>query len=153
MRILMFEDERSILRPICIFLRAQGYEVFGFTSPENCPIVTGGKCGCTRKRACADILITDMNMPGMTGYELVSMLAEKCHGIPPQNMIVISATMAPEQRESCEDRGCQLLPKPFELGELLRVIRGCTGNILPGRELIPPEQLGIDAARPCAAAV
>jgi CheY-like chemotaxis protein len=153
MRILMFEDEPSILRPVCTFLRAQGYEVYGFASPKDCPVVGDSRCTCARSRACADVLITDMNMPGMSGYELIRRMADKCYGIPTQNMIVISSTMSPGQREECRAIGCHFLPKPFQLGDLLRVVRSCRTNVLPGRELMPADHLGAYVSTPCAVAV
>jgi CheY-like chemotaxis protein len=140
-RILMFEDETSILRPVCTFLRAQGYEVLGFNTPEACPLLSDIKHACPHDQACADILITDMNMPGMTGYELIHIMAGKSCGIPLRNIIVISSTMASGQREEITSLGGHFLPKPFKLGALLRVIRDCNNNILPSRELIPIETL------------
>lgn len=140
-RILMFENETSILRPICTFLRAQGYEVLGFNTPKACPLLSDIKHECPNDQACADILITDMNMPGMTGYELIRIMAGKGCGITPQNIIVISSTMASEQREEIASLGGHFLPKPFQLGALLRAIRDCHNNILPSRELMPIKTL------------
>jgi hypothetical protein len=68
-------------------------------------------------------------------------MAEKGCGIPLQNIIAISSTMAPEQREEIASFGGHFLPKPFQLGALLKVIRDCDVNILPSRELIPIETL------------
>ena len=144
-RILMFEDESSILRPICTFLRAQGYEVLGFNTPKACPLLSDINHECPHDQACADILITDMKMPGMTGYELIRTMAGKGCGIPLHNVIVISSTMAPEQREEIASFGGHFLPKPFQLGALLRVIRDCNNNILPSRKLIPIEILSTSA--------
>jgi CheY-like chemotaxis protein len=150
-RILMFEDETAILRPICTFLRAQGYEVLGFNTPKACPLLSDSKHECPHDQACADILITDMNMPEMTGYELIRTLARKGCGIPLRNIIVISSTMPSGQREEIASLGSHFLPKPFQLGALLRVIRDCNYNIDPSRELIPIETLS-NSMRPISSA-
>ena len=140
-RILFFEDEASIRRPICNFLRAKGYEVLGFPSPVTCALVTDKACTCPRDHACADLVITDMNMPEMTGLELVRMMAEKGCFVPPQNKIVISSAVTPEQREEFRSLGCIFLPKPFELADLLKVIQSCENNISPERVLMPIEEM------------
>jgi DNA-binding response OmpR family regulator len=141
LRVLVFEDEPTILRPICTFLRAQGYEVLGFPTPIACSLVSDDDCKCPHDRSCADILITDMKMPKMTGLEMIHLMADKGCYIPPQNKIVISSAITIEQEEELESLGCHFLPKPFQLGDLLDLVRACGKNISPDRELIPTEIL------------
>jgi DNA-binding response OmpR family regulator len=140
-RILLFEDEYSIRRPLCVFLRARGYEVLDFPSPMTCTLVTEQKCTCSRERACADLVITDMKMPGMTGLELIRMMAEKgCHASS-REKIVISSGLTPEQAVELRTLGCHFLPKPFQVEELLALIQVCEQHIPPDRELVPVEEL------------
>jgi len=140
-RILLFEDEHTIRKPLCTFLRAKGYEVLDFPSPMTCTLVAEQKCTCSRDRACADLVITDMKMPGMTGLELIRMMAEKgCHASA-RDKIVISSAITPEQAVEFRALGCHYLPKPFELAELLRLIQVCEKNIPPDRQLVPAEEL------------
>jgi CheY-like chemotaxis protein len=86
-------------------------------------------------------VITDMNMPGMTGLELIRMMADKgCHA-PPKNKIVISPSLTTEQHEEFRGLGCHFLPKPFQLSELLALIQECEKNIATDRQLAPIEDL------------
>ena len=141
MRILLFEDEHVIRRPLCVFLRSRGYEVLDFPSPLTCTLVTEQKCTCSRDRACADLVITDMKMPGMTGLELIRMMAEKgCHASTGAK-IVISSGLTPEQAVELRTLGCHFLPKPFQMQELLALIEVCELDIPPDRELVPVEEL------------
>lgn len=140
-RILLFEDEHAVRRPICTFLRANGYEVLDFPSPVNCALVSHILCACPRDCACADLLITDMQMPGMTGLALIRMLAEKGCRAAPNNKIVISSSITPEQDVELRAFGCQYLPKPFQLDELLRLVEACKKKISPDRKLVPLEEL------------
>jgi len=141
LRILVFEDESIIRKAICTFLRRKGCEVLDFPSPVTCALVSGQPCECPREHACADLIITDMNMPGMTGLELVRLLADKgCHA-PPQNKIVISSLLSPEQEAEFNALGCHFLPKPFELAELWQLVRSCAENTPHDRELTPVEDL------------
>lgn len=141
LRILVFEDDFTIRKPICNFLRAKGYEVLDFPSPLTCALVSEKQCACPREHACADLVITDMNMPGMTGLELIRMLADKgCHA-PPQNKIVISSALSAEQHAEFRALGCHFLPKPFQLHELWKAVQICEQNVAPDRQLAPLEDL------------
>jgi len=139
-RILLFEDEATTRRMLTTFLRAKGFEVLDFTSPVNCALVTEQKCSCPREHACADVIITDMNMPHMSGLELVRFQLEKgCHA-PPQNKAVISAALTPEQVQEFRALGCCYLRKPFKLQDLLDWVRACEQNIPVGRKLTKIEE-------------
>lgn len=141
LRILVFEDEFVIRKPICTFLRSNGHEVLDFPSPVTCALVSENKSVCPRDHACADLVITDMNVPGMTGLELVRMLAAKgCHA-PPKNKIVISSALTPAQEAEFRALGCHYLHKPFQLDELWHLVQYCEENTPPDRELAPIEDL------------
>jgi DNA-binding response OmpR family regulator len=140
-RILLFEDEPAIRRPLCAFLRAQGYEVLDFHSPMACTLVAEQKCTCSRDRACADLVITDMKMPGMTGLELIRMMAVKGCRTSTKDKILISSGVSPEEAVEFQTLGCHYLPKPFQLEELLALVQACEKNIPPDRQLVPVEEL------------
>jgi CheY-like chemotaxis protein len=63
-----------------------------------------------------DLIITDNNMPGMTGLDLVRRLRqENFEG----KIIVLSAHLTQENRQAYSDLGVDdMLPKPFDVGEL-----------------------------------
>jgi hypothetical protein len=68
------------------------------------------------------------------------MEARGCHA-PPQNKIVISSAITPEQEREFRALGCHILPKPFQLEELGRMVKECEANTPPGRILVPLEEL------------
>ena len=140
-RILIFEDETSIRRPLSTFLQSKGYEVLAFPSPISCALFSRNLCICPRDHACADMVITDMQMPEMNGLELIRTMAVKGCCVPPRNKIVISSAVTPEQKAELVALGCIFLPKPFELGDLLAIIRDCEKNIPTERKLITIEEL------------
>ena len=99
------------------------------------------QCDCTREHACADMMITDMKMPEMTGLELIRMMKERgCH-TPPKNKAVITSSLTPEQSRDIQNLGCHFLPKPFHLEEILRLVEVCEKNIAPDRTLAPVEEI------------
>jgi len=141
MRILVFEDSFSVRKPLCLFLRRKGHEVLDFPSPVTCELVVSKTCTCPLNHACADLVITDMIMPEMSGLDLVRVLAEKGCKAPSQNKIVISSVLTPEQEAEFRSLGCNYLRKPFELNTLEELLQTCEKNLSPTRKLIPLEEL------------
>lgn len=141
MRILFFEDEPAIRRPISAFLRANGFEVLDFSSPMACTLVAGEKCSCPRDKACADLVITDMKMPGMTGLDLLRRMIAKGCRTSTQHKIVISSGLTPGQAEEFRALGCHYLPKPFALEDLLGLVQRCARDLPPDRQLVPVDDL------------
>lgn len=140
-RILLFEDDDDLRQLVSAFLNGQGYEVLAFASPLACAMIAQGKCQCPRENSCADILITDMHMPGMSGLELIQFQAQRgCHA-PAENKLVLSSALTPGLESELRSLGCRMLRKPFRLSELLEVVKDCAASIDPGRRLTPLEAL------------
>ena len=68
-----------------------------------------------------DLLITDNNMPRMTGVDLVRRLRDTpFHG----KILVLSAHLSAENRAAYDALGVDgMIPKPFDLDQLRAVIR------------------------------
>ncbi|MGF6604897.1 two-component system capsular synthesis sensor histidine kinase RcsC [Paraburkholderia sp. GAS448] len=63
-----------------------------------------------------DILLTDLNMPGMSGYELASAVHERWPSLP---IMAVTAYATVEQHARCETAGMdRVLLKPLSLGGL-----------------------------------
>ena len=74
----------------------------------------------TRAQESFDLLITDVNMPGLSGLELLALMREQRGEAP---VIVITAFGSVEQAVEMVKAGAfQYLTKPFETSELLRVV-------------------------------
>jgi DNA-binding NarL/FixJ family response regulator len=81
------------------------------------------------------VLVTDINMPRMDGYELVRQVRQK----PPFRLlpvVFLTERTSTEERIKGYQTGCDLyLPKPFEMQELGAVIR----NLLERSQMIQAE--------------
>lgn len=74
MKILIVDDEQSILRLVSFNLEREGYTVF---SAEN------GKDGLAATESIKpDLLILDVMLPGMSGFELLAIIRAKGYKIP-----------------------------------------------------------------------
>ena len=71
-----------------------------------------------------DALIVDINMPGMSGLELVKIQRMAALGQPRLPIIALSADATPETRRACEDAGVDAyLTKPIEPSRLLTTLK------------------------------
>jgi CheY-like chemotaxis protein len=71
-----------------------------------------------------DLIITDLLMPTMTGFELLAAL----HDDPQLATIPTLIITAGRSPEATETPGSVVLPKPLDLDRLMRAITACTGE-------------------------
>lgn len=128
-RVMVFEDNDFLRSMINEFLARRGYEVVAFSDPADCPLLHSDAC----YYACADILISDLSMPNMTGLQFLENQIQK--GCRIQNVALMSAAWTPEEREYAERIGCQVFNKPFQFGELNFWLDDCESRINPHRVL------------------
>jgi serine/threonine-protein kinase PpkA len=113
-RILVVDDEESIRKNIERLLSLEGYEVA--TAPN-------GQHGLVIARSMLpDIIITDINMPGMDGFAMLDAIRHH----PELDRAVVIMLTAADERDSMR-RGMRLgaddyLTKPFRREELLDAI-------------------------------
>jgi len=136
-RILIFSCREETRKLYSYFLRAKGYEVLQFSTPATCALLAAGENSCFRDRNCADVLLVDMEMQGMTGLEFLRHQQERGCRILPQNKLLISTGLTTEQDQEVGSLGCAFLIKPFRLSLLLDWLQACERNIPQGRQLAP----------------
>ncbi len=110
-KVLVVDDEIHIVHVVAIKLRNNGYEV-----------LTASNGAEAYETACAenpDIIVTDFQMPIMSGIELVQKLREngQTKDIPVVMLTARSFAISKEQQENMKISAC--LSKPFSPRELL----------------------------------
>ena len=109
--ILVVDDDPEVLMALSETLAAEGYAVRGARDGIEALEVI---------RECRpDLIITDLLMPTMTGFELLGALHDdpELATIP---TLIITAARGPEAQQA---RGAQaVFPKPLDLDRLLRAI-------------------------------
>jgi FixJ family two-component response regulator len=107
--IAVVDDDESFRTALVESLASLGYKARGFGSGEEF-IAAGAQGSC-------DCLITDIQMPGMSGFELRRLLIAQSCRMP---VIMITARTEPDLESRAAASGAVgLLRKPFSSGALM----------------------------------
>jgi FixJ family two-component response regulator len=107
--ISIIDDDDSLRRALVRLIRSLGYDVRGFGSAEEF-----AESGVAEKFAC---IITDIQMPGMSGIELKQLLSTRDCTVP---VIMITARHEAGLEEKALAAGAAcFLRKPFEADVLI----------------------------------
>jgi CheY-like chemotaxis protein len=116
--ILVVDDESHMLDTIQFILQSNGYATAAARSGEEA-LERLARLRADGRRV--DLILTDIQMPGPTGLELIERLAESGEQIP---VLVMTGYDDQETTRRLRERGIEnFLDKPFEEEELLRRIR------------------------------
>ena len=114
-KILIVEDEDAIARGLKFNFEQEGYETV---------VATDGHAAleCFEQNGHEiDLVVLDLMLPGMSGYEVCQAIREKDAQLP---VLVLSARTLPEDKVQAFDLGTdQYMTKPFALPELLARVR------------------------------
>ena len=112
-RLLLVDDDTSLLRLLTLRLEANGYEVATATSGEGALEAMA--------EARPELVITDLRMEGMDGMALFRLLRERHPGLPV--LILTAHGSIPEAVEATREGVFGFLGKPFDADELLTEIQ------------------------------
>jgi DNA-binding response OmpR family regulator len=112
-KILIIEDDISILRGLKDNLEYEGYTVITETNGEK-----GLQLALKKK---TDLILLDIMLPGMNGYEICRKLKKEQPGLP---IIMITARGSEIDKVSGLDTGADdYVTKPFSIPELMARVR------------------------------
>lgn len=111
MRILLIEDEEKLRRVVRLHLESEGHEVWAHASAEEAWAAAGD----------ADLVLTDLKLPGMDGMSLLAKIRESNTEVP---VVVMTAFGNIETAvEAMKHGALDFLQKPFSLDHLSAVVR------------------------------
>ncbi len=120
MRVLLLEDEYSLRISVEEFLSDIGYEVDGF--------MDGLEAYDAVYDRSYDILLLDVNVPSMNGFEMLKKLREDGLSIPA--IFLTSMTEMDDLKEGYKRGCCDYIRKPFDLEELeLRIDQALASHL------------------------
>jgi CheY-like chemotaxis protein len=132
-RAFVFDDDEIVRSLITTVFERRGYEVYGFSEPRACPLLLDRECPCPKDHVCADIIISDLNMPNMSGLELIENQIK--HGCKTPNFALISGDWSESELKRAQEIGCMTFSKPVGVGELTDWMNQCEKRIDPKRQL------------------
>jgi DNA-binding NtrC family response regulator len=109
-RILIVEDEDKLRRVVQLHLEASGYEVDGAPTAEQAlPLAP-----------LADLIITDLRLPGMDGLELMAQVQSR--GLQTAVIVITAHGSIDAAVEAMKRGAADFLQKPFSLDYLTTVV-------------------------------
>jgi len=123
LKAIVVDDEQLIRELLRHVLEIRGYKVMTYAQPDLCPFYDEAECPCPDAARCADLLITDVNMPGCTGIEFVERLIRADCKIP--NIAIMSGSWTVTERTRAEATGCAIFEKPLRMSDLEAWLESC----------------------------
>lgn len=129
LRVTIFDDDPTNLKLFAAIMSARDYEVQAYDRAVLCPVYAAEVEACTLRKPCADIVITDNQMPRMTGIEMLLLRVQRGCKIDVRNEAVASADLDTRQRKIIEKLGCAFFSKPFRLSDMLNWLDACEKRV------------------------
>ncbi|OGT27406.1 MAG: hypothetical protein A2Z17_04315 [Gammaproteobacteria bacterium RBG_16_66_13] len=123
-KILVIDDEPDTVGLLELTLKTAGFEVHGARNGDE-----GLRLALQNKY---DLLLVDLMMPGVSGFDLMRTLQEKGGAVSRTPIIILTARGRPEDREMGERLGAVgYLVKPATRGQLLDAVRRVLREVPP----------------------
>ena len=132
-RVFLFEDEHFYPSSLQKALTASGFEVFAFSTPALCPHANEPDCQCPEGLFCADAIITDVDLPRVSGLDFVG--RQKKRDCRCKNYAVMSAKWSGDDLFLAGILGCTIFEKPVGPRTVAAWLQEAAKGIDPGREL------------------
>ena len=117
-RVILLDDNESVRNVLTEILEERGYEVFPYSDPGICPLQLERACLCHKGQACADVIISDVDMPSMTGLEFIE--NQKMKHCKVRHVGLISGGWTEERLSRAHDLGCKTFEKPFPFNQFFK---------------------------------
>ena len=113
-RILVVDDEAPLLMTLVANLELEGFDVTEAHSAERALELAGAQP--------FDVVLSDIRMPGMSGVDL----CRELHRRHPELPVILMTAFAADGmlRDAVDEGALMVIPKPFAIEHLLRVLHG-----------------------------
>ncbi|MCB9421433.1 MAG: response regulator transcription factor [Ardenticatenaceae bacterium] len=128
-RILLVDDEASITSALSLLFARSGYEVM---------VADNGRAALQRLNDNPDLVVLDIMMPGMDGFEVARRIRERPSYIP---ILMLTARDTSLDKVTGLELGADAyLTKPFEPSELLAQVRALFRLLAKGVQVVDKER-------------
>ncbi|EHR41291.1 MULTISPECIES: sigma 54-interacting transcriptional regulator [Alishewanella] len=123
-RLLLVDDDPSLLRLLTLRLEGEGYQVINADSAETALTLLA--------KQSVDVVLSDLRMPGLDGMSLFDEIAKRYKGVP---VILMTAHGSIPEAVAATQRGVfGFLTKPLNPAELREVLQRALNQSLPEQE-------------------
>ena len=121
-RIIIFDDDTMILELLNDYFSLMTFEVQCFNQPILCS-------PCENTNPCADIIITDFQMPRINGFELLNHQNQQGCTINIKNKAIVSGVLPEEHIDKVSELAGTFFEKPFSLQEIAAWTKECIRRV------------------------
>ena len=115
--VLVVDDEEPVRLILRVNLEASGFRVV--EAPDGAAAITAAT------RDAPDLVVLDLMMPGIDGWAVLAGLRTAfAHESRP--VIILSASVSPDNQQRARDEGASFLAKPFEVEQLVELAQELT---------------------------
>jgi CheY-like chemotaxis protein len=118
LRVVLLDDNKALRTVLSALFAQRGYEVLAFSDPTICPLQMLPACRCKENETCADVILTDLDMPKMNGLRFIE--NQKIKNCKCRHIAVMSGYLTNEDISRAEKLGCKVFEKPFDRKELFQ---------------------------------
>jgi CheY-like chemotaxis protein len=76
-RAIIYDDDAVVLDMLTQYFVKRSYQVYSYNEPVVCPLYESLADSCENLAPCADVMISDFQMPKMKGTELFQRQAKR----------------------------------------------------------------------------
>ena len=117
-RVMIYDDDQIVLDMLKLFFTRRGYEVFDYIEPVVCPLKKNPANSCDNFQPCVDVIISDYQMPKMTGIELLQNQSKKGCKVDTKMKAIMSGYSDDHIITQCNELGYSFFQKPFTFSKL-----------------------------------
>lgn len=136
LRAIVIDDNEACRSLLEMILSSRGYNVICLPDPTACLLYENLQCSCPPDAVCGDFLLTDNQMPYMSGLELIARQARGgCKGLM-RNKAIFSGTWCQDELQKARQLGCKIFSKPYRREEIESWLDAQEKDIPSDRKLV-----------------
>lgn len=128
LRAFVLDDEEVVRSLLSTLLESYGYDPEAFSDPADYFQKVEGKKSGRQMPNYSELIISDLNMPGMNGFDFAEIQREK--GWDVKNIALMSGAWPNDLLKKAERRGYKIFKKPFGVREFAAWLEHCKAKIL-----------------------
>jgi CheY-like chemotaxis protein len=126
----VLDDDSGVQKLVSTLLVRCGYTVTSYFSPAettiynnpvNCPLLSTHKKTPDKNHICAELIITDINMPFFDGIEYIRRLRQA--GCKVRHVAIMSGAWDKTKLLEAKTLKCKIFSKPLKVGEILEWLK------------------------------